>query len=451
MADNSTESGTWQENSTGPKPSSDARPIHQSDIPYEDFPRDPILADPTRRISAPRNPDPRGPDQRSRDSKDDKENDKQSSDDEEPKDLDESKKKENSDKKDKDGEDEKPKSRLPLIILAIVVPLAIIGGIIYWLMTRNLESTDDAYTEGRAIAIAAKVSGYVVALNVDDNTVVKAGDLMLKIDPRDYITARDQARANLALAQAQLVSAEVDLEIERVRAPANLAQAEAQLAQSDANRQQAEQDYRRQRSVDQRATTQTNVDQATAQMKSATAGVKNAKAQVDIAALVQQNIEAAEATVKQRQAQVAQATANLEQAEINLSYTELRAPQDGSITRRNVERGTYLQAGQQILYVVTQDTWITANFKENQLRYMQPGQSVTIDVDSFPQLELHGHVDSIQEGSGARFSAFPAENATGNFVKIVRRVPVKIIIDDGLDNKRGLPLGISVVPTVTVR
>jgi membrane fusion protein (multidrug efflux system) len=355
------------------------------------------------------------------------------------------------DKKKNDGDRDKPKSKLPLIILAVVVVIAIVGALIYWLMHRGLESTDDAYTDGRAIAIAAKVSGYVVELNVDDNTFVKTGDLMIRIDPRDYITARDQAQANLALAEAQLVSSEVDLEIARVRAPANLEQAQAQLAEAEANQQQAEQDYRRQRSVDPRATTQTSVDQATAQTKSATAAVKNARAQVEIASLVQQNIDLAEATVRQRQAQVAQARANLEQAEINLSYTELRAPQDGRITKRNVEKGTYLQAGQQILYVVTPDTWVIANFKENQLSDIRPGQAVTIEVDSFPDMELHGHVDSIQQGSGARFSAFPAENATGNFVKIVRRVPVKIVIDSGLGDRRGLPLGISVIPTVRVR
>ena len=354
-------------------------------------------------------------------------------------------------KDEKDGEDDKPKSKLPLIILVVIVVIAIIAALIYWLMHRGLVSTDDAYTDGRAIAISAKVSGYVVELNVDDNTVVKAGELLLKIDPRDYIAARDQAQANLELGEAQLYGAEVDLEIARVRAPANLEQANAQLAQAEANKQQAEQDYRRQRSVDQRATTQTNVDQATAQMKSATAAVQSAKAQVDIAALVRQNIQSAEATVKQRQAQVDQYKANLAQAELNLAYTDLRAPQDGRITKRNVEKGTYLQPGQQILYVVTPEIWVTANFKENQLTHIRPGQKVTIDVDSFPDMELHGHVDSIQEGSGARFSAFPAENATGNFVKIVRRVPVKIRIDSGLEDRRSLPLGISVEPTVDTR
>ncbi len=216
-------------------------------------------------------------------------------------------------------EDRKPRSRWPLIILGIVVVLAIIAGTLYWFMTRGLESTDDAYTEGNAIAFAAKISGYVTQLNVDDNTFVHAGDLMVKIDPRDYITARDQARASLSLARAELASAQVDLAIARVRIPATLQQAQAQLAQAQANQAQAEQDYRRIHAVDPRATTQTNIDQANAQLKSNTAAVSNAQAQIQIASLVQQNIEAAEDTVKQRQAQVAQAEANLAQAEVNLS------------------------------------------------------------------------------------------------------------------------------------
>ncbi len=345
----------------------------------------------------------------------------------------------------------KPKSRWPLIILAIVVVLAIIAGVVYWLLTRDLESTDDAYTDGNAIAYAAKVSGYVTQLNINDNTYVHAGDLLLKIDPRDYITARDQARAALSLARAQLASSQVDLAIARVRIPATLQQAQAQLDQAQANQAQAERDYKRQRAVDPRATTQTSVDQATAQMQTTRAVVANAQAQVQIAGLVQQNIQAAEDTVHEREASVAQAEANLAQAEVNLSYTDLTAPADGLITRRNVDLGTFVQAGQQLFYIVTPQVWVTANFKETQLADMHPGQHVSMDVDAYPNLHLQGHVDSIQQGSGARFSAFPAENATGNFVKIVRRVPVKIIIDSGLDNNHGLPLGISVTPTVTVR
>jgi membrane fusion protein (multidrug efflux system) len=338
-----------------------------------------------------------------------------------------------------------------LVVLGIVVLLTIIGGVVYWFLTRNLESTDDAYTEGNAVAYAAKVSGYVTQLNINDNMFVHTGDLQLKIDPRDYITARDQAQASLSLAKAQLASAQVDLDITRVRAPATLQQAQAQLQQAQANQSQAERDYRRQRSVDPRATTQTNVDQATAQLKTTEAAVNNAQAQVQVASLVQQTIQAAIDTVAQRQAQVAQAEANLAHAEVNLSYTELRAPQDGTITRRNVDLGTFVQAGQQVFYIVTSQFWVTANFKETQLADMHPGQHVSFGIDAYPNLHLQGHVDSIQQGSGARFSAFPAENATGNFVKIVRRVPVKIVIDSGLDNGRSLPLGISVTPTVTVR
>ena len=295
------------------------------------------------------------------------------------------------------------------------------------------------------------MSGYVTQLNVDDNTFVHKGDLLLKIDPRDYIASRDQARAALALARSQLASAQVELEITRTRAPATLLQAEAQLAQAQANQSQAQREYNRQRAVDPRATTQTSIDQATAQLASNAAQVKSAQAQVQIASLVQQTIRAAEDTVAQRQAQVEQSEASLAQAEINLTYTDLTAPQDGRITRRNVDLGTFVQAGQQVFYIVTPQIWVTANFKETQLADMRPGQSVAMDVDAYPNLHLHGHVGSIQEGSGARFSAFPAENATGNFVKIVRRVPVKIIIDSGLDEQHTLPLGISVTPTVTVR
>jgi membrane fusion protein (multidrug efflux system) len=343
------------------------------------------------------------------------------------------------------------KSRWPLLILAIVVILGVVGGTTYWLMTRGEESTDDAYTDGNAIVIAPKISGYVTELAVNDNTLVKAGQVLFRIDAREYLAARDQARANLSLARAQLQSAEVNLEVTRVRAPAQLDQAEARVAEARANQDQAAQNYRRQHAVDPRATTQVNVDQANAQLKAQTAQVGAARADAKVAALVQQTIQTAEAQVKQAQAQVAQAEANLAQAEVNLSYTDIVAPADGRVTKRNVDRGSYVQAGQQSFYIVTPQVWVTANFKENQLADMKPGQPVTISVDAYPSLELHGHVDSIQQGSGAQFSAFPPENATGNFVKIVRRVPVKVIVDRGLPPEGGLPLGISVEATVDVQ
>ncbi len=355
------------------------------------------------------------------------------------------------DRRDDDGDEGKRKNRWPIIILGLVVVVAVVGGVVYWLMTRNYESTDDAYTDGNSVVIAPKVSGYVTELDINDNTPVKAGQVLFKIDPRDYVAARDQAQAALSLAKSQLASAEVNLDMTKVRAPASLEQAQAQLAQAKANHDQAEQNYRRQRAVDPRATTQVNVDQATAQLKADAASVASAQANVQAASLVQQTIQTAEDQVKQAQAQVAQAEANLETAEVNLSYTVIKAPQDGRVTKRNVDLGTFVQAGQQSLYIVTPKVWVTANFKENQLADMRAGQPVTIDVDAYPDLTLHGHIDSIQQGSGAQFSAFPAENATGNFVKIVRRVPVKIDIDSGLPPDGRLPLGISVEPTVTVR
>ena len=364
----------------------------------------------------------------------------------------EKQKEDNEGKEDQEDKQKGKKSRWPLVILAVVIVAAIIGGVVYWLSTRDLEDTDDAYTEGNAVSIAPKVSGYVVERRVDDNTLVKAGDLLIRIDPRDYMAARDQAQANLDLAHAQLASAKINLEIVRVSAPANLVQATSQLQQARANQANAARSYERQHSVDPRATTQTNTDQANAQLRSTNASVSSSQAQVQTAGLVTQNIQAAEETVKQQEAQVAQMQAALTQAELNLSYTEIRASQDGYITQRNVDVGTYAQAGQQIFYLVTTDCWIVANFKETQLADMRPGQAVNVGVDAYPKLKLRGHVQSIQEGSGARFTAFPAENATGNYVKIVRRVPVKITIDhDGPTPPPMLPLGLSVTPSVTVR
>ena len=351
----------------------------------------------------------------------------------------------------KDAEKNTKRSKLPLIILAIVIVLAIIGGIIYWFSTRNLVTTDDAYTDGRAVTIAPRVSGNVVDLLVDDNTLVRRGDLMIKIDPRDYAATRDQDAANLELAKAQLTSAQLDLEIARIRYPAQLTAAEAQRQSAKAVQLRAQADYQRQKSVDIRATTQQDVDQASATAQSAQATLLYNQAQVALNNLIPQNVALAEATVKQREAQVSQAQAQLEQATVNLSYTEMRAPQDGRVTRRNVELGAYLQPGQSIFSLVTPEVWVTANFKEGQLNDIRPGQKVDIAVDAYPSLTLHGHIDSIQEGSGARFTAFPPENATGNYIKIVQRVPVKIDIDSGLNPNMQLPLGLSVEPTVTIR
>jgi membrane fusion protein (multidrug efflux system) len=349
---------------------------------------------------------------------------------------------------DKSNGQKKGPGKKPLIILAVVVVLLILGGLIWWFATRNQVSTDDAYTDGDAVTIAPKVSGYVVVMNLGDNKFVHKGDLLIKIDPRDYQAQLDQANAQLGLAKAQLNAAQVQLDIARVQYPAQLTQAKAQEQSAQANLVQTRAAYERQRAVDVRATSQQNIDTATAQQKSALANVAQAQAQVKTASLVPQQISQAQATVEERRQQVEQAEAQVEAAALNLSYTELRAPADGWVTKRNVQYGTFLQAGTSIFSLVTTTVWVTANFKESQLEHMRPGDSVDVSVDAYPNLKLHGHVDSIQLGSGSRFSAFPAENATGNFVKIVQRVPVKILIDSGLQPDLPLPLGLSVVPKV---
>ena len=333
-------------------------------------------------------------------------------------------------------------------VLLLVVLIAVIAATGYWYLTKDFATTDDAYTDGHAITIAPQVSGTVVALHVSDNQRVKAGDVLIEIDPRAYAAARDQAQGSLQVAEAQLANSRINLEWARIEYPAKLAAAQAQLASAQAAWFKADADARRQRGLPRQATTQQDIDNANAALKSADAQVDQAQATLRQADMVQQFVGEAEAQVRQLEAQVTLAKAQLDQATLNLSWTKVVAPQDGWITKRNVEQGNYVQAGQSIFSIVTPDIWITANFKESQLARMRPGQLVDISVDAYPDLKLTGHLDSIQLGSGARFTAFPPENATGNFVKIVQRFPVKIVIDSGLNPDLPLPLGLSVEPTI---
>jgi membrane fusion protein (multidrug efflux system) len=356
--------------------------------------------------------------------------------------------------RDKGKSDEtRRKERRPLIatIGIAVAVLLLIGGSYYWWSTRNLESTDDAYTDGRAVTIAPQVSGIVLSLDVTDNQFVKKDQLLIHIDPRQYITDRDQAEAALATARAQYAGQQFGAEIARKNFPAQLEQAQAQLANAKANLAKTQADYDRQRSLTKLATSQQEVDAATSALKQAQAQVMLAEAQVTQNSPVPQRIGETDQQVGQLKGQVEQAQARLDQANLNLSWTLVKAPQDGWITKRNVEVGSYVVPGQQILALVAPEVWITANFKESQLSDMRKGQPVKIRIDAYPKLDLRGHVDSIQLGSGSKFTAFPPENATGNFVKVVQRVPVKIVIDSGLDPNIPLPLGRSAEPTVTVR
>ncbi len=345
------------------------------------------------------------------------------------------------------------KKRSPWIRMAVIAAViaVVIGGVLYWFLTRNEVTTDDAFTDGRAVTIAPHVSGYVTSLNVNDNEFVHKGDVLVEIDPRDFIAARDRAQGNLLSIHGQLEGARFASEVAQKNFPAQLERAKAQLQSAQASLFKAQTDYNRQHGLPKGATTQQEVDASTAALKSAQAQVAEAEAEVEQAMPVQPNIGETESRVGQLVGMEKEAQAQLDQANLNLAWTKVVAPQDGWITRRNVELGNLVQSGQSLFSLVTPEVWVTANFKETQLDRMRPGQKVDIAVDAYPDLKLKGHVDSIQLGSGSRFSAFPAENATGNFVKIVQRVPVKIDIDSGLDQNRPLPLGISVEPTVTVK
>jgi membrane fusion protein (multidrug efflux system) len=348
---------------------------------------------------------------------------------------------------DKDGS-KTPRSKKPLIIIVIVVVLLAVIGFFVWFAHRNQVSTDDAYTDGNVVSMVPKISGYVVELYVDDNSRVRKGDLLLRIDSRDYLIAKEQAVAQLAQAKAQHRSSQNALRVARVQYPAQLESAKAQQQAAAATLAQAQAAYSRQHEVDPRATTQDVIDASTSQQLSSSANLKSAKAQVTIASLIPEQLQQVGSSVDERSASVQLAQAQLDQANLNLSYTEVRSPSDGFITKRSVQLGTFLAAGDVMFLLVTPDIWITANFKESQMGRMRPGDAVDIRVDAYSGYKLKGHVQSIQYGSGARFSAFPAENATGNFVKIVQRVPVKIVIDRGLDANAPLPLGLSVSPIV---
>jgi membrane fusion protein (multidrug efflux system) len=337
--------------------------------------------------------------------------------------------------------------------IMVLAALALAAGLIgagYWYVTRDQESTDDAFINGDVVHIRPQVSGPIAALHITDNERVQQGDLLIEIDPRDFVAARDQAAAALSVARAQAASARIDLQMIQVTAPARLAAAQAQLAGALANQMRADIVAERQTRAGPRVTPQPEFDAALTNASAAAATVDYDRAEVEKHQLVQQQIAQAKAQVEQLDAQVKQAEARLEQAELDLSYTGIHAPAAGIVTGRAVNVGDVVQRGQTLTDLVVGTPWVTANFKETQLTRMQPGQPVDIAIDSYPGDVFKGHVESIQAGTGARFSLLPPENATGNYVKVVQRVPVKIVFDDPEGIDRFLALGMSVVPTVDV-
>jgi membrane fusion protein (multidrug efflux system) len=360
--------------------------------------------------------------------------------------------KEGDDKKGKDGKDSKDKKKpiykKPAFIITacIVGVVLIVAVIIIWLIVRQYVSTDDAYIDGHVVQVSSQVGARVENLRVVDNQLVHRGDLLIELDPTDYQVALLQAKAQVAAAEGKLQQAKAQVETAKASVPQAVAQEEAAQA-SLAN---TTKDLERYEKVDERARSRQQLDTAATTQTNAAAQVQEAHAQVVSA---KANVVTAEAAVKAAAGDVQVADAGVKKAEVNLSYCEIAAPCDGRVTERTVEAGNYVTTGQALFLLVDPNVWVTANYKETQLAHMRPGQPVTIKVDAFPDLKFHGKVDSIQAGSGARFSVLPAENATGNYVKIVQRVPVKIVFEhnDNTNDAQLLSPGLSVVPRVKIR
>ncbi|HWR06672.1 HlyD family secretion protein [Sporomusa sp.] len=341
--------------------------------------------------------------------------------------------------------------RLPQKFIKIfLVALAIfMGGGVYYYLHCSEVSTDSAAIDGRTVIISPKVQGYVKNLYVQDNQLVKAGDVLLEIDPTDYLIRRDRAKAALSAAKAAANAAVNNSDTIAVSAPSSRDAASAQVAAAEAIWENALSDRQRMENLFQTgACSRQQLDQAIATEKSNRSNLEKLRADLRSATTVPNVIAAAQSTSEQLQAQVLQAEADLIQAETDLANTRIFAAIDGRITKRSVEPGNYVQTGQQLASLVGPELWVVANFKETQLEHMRPGQPVDIRIDAYPNVILQGKVDSFQSGTGSYFSLFPAENATGNFVKIVQRVPVKIVFDSLPDSTLHLGPGMSVVPTV---
>ena len=321
--------------------------------------------------------------------------------------------------------------------------LAAGAGYVYWDYASHFESTDDAFIAARQFAIAPKVSGYVTEVPVTDNQHVVAGQVIARIDDRDYRTALEQAEAQVAADRAIIGNIDAQTTVQQ----AQIAQSKAQVEQSQATLTFAEQqDARYERLAQTGAGTVQNAQQYSSSLIQQRAALKTAQAGLLSA---ERQIDALKAQRSSAEANLAQANAQLDQARLNLSYTIVTAAQPGRVVNLGGAVGQYATAGTNLTMFVPDDLWVTANFKESQLDQMRPGQKTTLVIDAYPERVFHGHVASVQPGSGTAFSLLPAENATGNYVKIVQRVPVKLVIDD-LPTDVSLGPGMSVDPTVRV-
>jgi membrane fusion protein, multidrug efflux system len=334
---------------------------------------------------------------------------------------------------------------LLVAVLLLVAAACVGGGGAWWLQARRWESTDDAFIDVHMVRVAPQVAGRVARVLVDDNQTVAAGQPILELDPADFQAKLDQALANEAAAAGSVAQAKAQLRA----AYANSDQARAEVGVAEANAINAASQLKRDQPLaEQHVVSRQALDNDIAAARSTAANLVAAQKKL-ASAEAQQGV--AESQVTTAEASLKSAAAQEEQARLNLSYTRILGPQAGRIAHKNVALGDYVQAGQDVMALVPARVWITANFKETQLARMRIGQPVDIEVDAYPEVRFHGHVDSIQSGSGAAFSLLPPENATGNYVKVVQRVPVKIVFDDPPDPSRPLGPGMSVVPSVKVR
>ncbi|HEX3628600.1 MAG TPA: HlyD family secretion protein [Verrucomicrobiae bacterium] len=333
---------------------------------------------------------------------------------------------------------------IPAVVIIAIVLVAALG--VAWFIFRQYVSTDDAYIDGHVTQFSARVSSQVLALHIVDNQFVHKGDLLIELDPATFQLALEQAKAQADSSRGKLVQAQAQVGT----AKASVITANAQVESAEVQYGNAERNLTRFQQVDERARSRQQLDNAYTTRKNAQAQIDQAKAQRISA---DAGVTNAEAAVKAAQGELETSQANEKTAEVNLSYCKIYSPVDGRVTQRTVEVGNFVSPGQALLMLVDPQVWVTANFKETQLTHIRPGQPVTISVDAFPGQTWHGHVDSIQAGSGSRFSVLPAQNATGNFVKIVQRVPVKIVFDPGpnTNNAPMLSPGLSVEPRVKVR
>jgi membrane fusion protein, multidrug efflux system len=326
---------------------------------------------------------------------------------------------------------------------AVLLASVLGSGYVYADQVGHFQSTDDAFIAARQSSLAPKVSGYITAVPVTDNEHVAAGEVIARIDDRDYRIALEQAEAQVAAAQASIENLDAQLEVQKAQINAN----QAQVDQTQAGLVFAQQQAARYQHLEQTGYgTVQNSEQYTSQLRQQQAALQSAQATLNLA---QRQVESLKAQRKSAVANLAQAEAQRDQAQLNLSYTTVTAAQPGRVVNLGAAVGQFAQPGTSLTMFVPDETWVTANFKEIQLDNMRPGEPVTLKIDAYPGRTIRGHVESVQPGSGTAFSLLPAQNATGNYVKIVQRVPVKIVMDSPPKDV-ALGPGMSVVPTVRV-